>query len=168
MKWVIPQVVNALSIRHQRPFKAVTASDDCCIVFHSGVPFKFDKVCVASLCSLIYVCRRRKSFVLFYNKLTKYLQTIKTHTKFVQDVKFSPSGDHFASVGSDAKLFLYDGKTGDTIGEFSGDLHKGSAVSFIIRHEKIVMHFLLTDVRKLESGQQDDSHLIYGWDSQAL
>ena len=30
------QVINAVSIRHQRPFKAVTASDDCTIVFHSG------------------------------------------------------------------------------------------------------------------------------------
>ena len=71
-------------------------------------------------------------------------------------------------MGSDAKVFLYDGKTGDTIGEVSGDLHKGSVVSLIICHERIVMHFLVTDVCKLESGQQDDSHLIYGWDCQAL
>ncbi|PSR70597.1 hypothetical protein PHLCEN_2v13535 [Hermanssonia centrifuga] len=44
-------------------------------------------------------------------------KTIKTHTKYVQDVKYAPSGDHFASVGSDAKVFLYDGKTGDTLGD---------------------------------------------------
>ena len=56
---------------------------------------------------------------------------IKTHTKFVQDVKYSPDGDHFISVGSDTKVFLYDGKTGDTIGEFSTKgAHKGSVVSF--------------------------------------
>ncbi|KAL5522671.1 hypothetical protein ACEPAG_8689 [Sanghuangporus baumii] len=92
------KVINAVSIRHQRPFRAATASDDCTIVFHTGVPFKYDK-------------------------------TIKTHSKFVQDVKFSANGDHFASAGSDAKVFLYDGKTGDTIGEFSGEVHKGSIMA---------------------------------------
>lgn len=38
------KVVNAVSIRQQRPFKAATASDDTTIVFHTGVPFKFEKV----------------------------------------------------------------------------------------------------------------------------
>ena len=57
------------------------------------------------------------------------MQLIKTHTKFVQDVQYSPNGDHFASVGSDSKVFLYDGKTGETIGEFSSTGgHKGSIV----------------------------------------
>jgi hypothetical protein len=30
------KIINAIAIRHQRPFKAVTASDDTTIVFHSG------------------------------------------------------------------------------------------------------------------------------------
>jgi WD40 repeat protein len=55
-------------------------------------------------------------------------QTIKTHTKFVLDVRYAPSGDHFASVGSDGKIFLYDGKLGETLGEFS-ESHTGTAVS---------------------------------------
>ncbi|KAI0918644.1 hypothetical protein AcW1_009523 [Taiwanofungus camphoratus] len=87
--------INAVSIRHQRPFRAATAADDSTIVFHQGVPFKFDKI-------------------------------IKTHAKFVQDVRYAPSGDHFASVGSDAKIFLYDGKTGDTLDEFTDSPHSGS------------------------------------------
>lgn len=57
------------------------------------------------------------------------LQIIKTHAKFVQDVRYAPSGDHFASVGSDAKIFLYDGKTGDTLDEFTDSPHSGSIVS---------------------------------------
>ncbi|KAI0792397.1 quinon protein alcohol dehydrogenase-like superfamily [Abortiporus biennis] len=89
------KVINAVSIRHQRPFRAATASDDSTIIFHQGVPFKFDK-------------------------------SIKTHTKFVQDVRYALSGDHFASVGSDAKVFLYDGKNGDTIGEFTDNPHTGT------------------------------------------
>ncbi|KAI9438566.1 WD40 repeat-like protein [Lactarius indigo] len=90
-------VVNAVAIRRQRPFRAATAGDDNLIVFHQGVPYRYDK-------------------------------TIKTHTKFVQDVRYAPSGDHFASVGSDGKVFLYDGKVGETLGEFS-EGHSGTAVS---------------------------------------
>ncbi|KAI0763094.1 WD40 repeat-like protein [Trametes elegans] len=89
------KTINAVSIRHQRPFRAATASDDRSIIFHQGVPFKYDK-------------------------------TIKTHTKFVQDVRFAPSGDQFASVGSDYKIFLYDGKTGDTLGEIVDSPHTGT------------------------------------------
>jgi len=89
------KVINAVAIRHQRPFRAATAGDDNLIVFHQGAPYRYDK-------------------------------TIKTHTKFVQDVRYAPSGDHFASVGSDGKIFLYDGKAGDTVGEFS-EGHAGTA-----------------------------------------
>ncbi|TFY62674.1 hypothetical protein EVJ58_g3719 [Rhodofomes roseus] len=78
------KVINAVAIRHQRPFRAATASDDATIVFHQGAPYKYEK-------------------------------SIKTHTKFIQDVRYAPSGDQFASVGSDSKIFLYDGKTGETL-----------------------------------------------------
>lgn len=46
----------------------------------------------------------------------------------MQDVRYASSGDQFASVGSDSKAFLYDGKTGDVLGEFAGDAHKGTIV----------------------------------------
>jgi len=89
------KVINAVSIRHQRPFRAATAGDDNLIIFHQGAPYRYDK-------------------------------TIKTHTKFALDVRYAPSGDHFASVGSDGKVFLYDGKVGDSLGEFS-ESHTGTA-----------------------------------------
>jgi len=54
-------------------------------------------------------------------------QVIRTHTRFVQDVKYSPNGDYFASVGSDGKMFLYDGKEGSTVGEVEAS--RGSVVS---------------------------------------
>ncbi|KAJ1311180.1 hypothetical protein OPQ81_009681 [Rhizoctonia solani] len=91
------KVLNATSIRHKRPFRAVTAGDDNMIVFYTGVPFK-------------------------------YHSRVTTHTRFVQDVQFSPSGAVFASVGSDMKAFLYNGETGETIGELSG-AHKGSIMA---------------------------------------
>ncbi|PBK89799.1 WD40 repeat-like protein, partial [Armillaria gallica] len=51
------------------------------------------------------------------------------HTKFVQDVRYAPSGDHFASVGSDTKIFIYDGKTGKTSSEFTDSPHKGTIMA---------------------------------------
>ncbi|KAJ3848746.1 WD40-repeat-containing domain protein [Lentinula lateritia] len=92
------KAVNAVSIRHQRPFRAATGGDDAGIIFHQGVPYKYDK-------------------------------SIKTHTKFVQDVRYAPSGDIFVSVGSDFKIFLYDGKNGDTLDEVTDSPHKGSIMA---------------------------------------
>jgi hypothetical protein len=38
-------VLNAVAIKPQRPFKAVTAGDDCSVVFYNGVPFKVSSFC---------------------------------------------------------------------------------------------------------------------------
>jgi WD40 repeat protein len=67
------KVINSCSIRQQRPFRAVTCSDDFTVNFYHGPPFKFNL-------------------------------SISDHSRFVQAVKFSPNGDHFASVGSDGKV----------------------------------------------------------------
>lgn len=37
------KVINSVSIRQQRPFRAVTASDDMTVAFYNGVPFKYQK-----------------------------------------------------------------------------------------------------------------------------
>ena len=50
----------------------------------------------------------------------------------MQDIKYAPSGNHFVSVGSDAKIFLYDGKEGDTLGDFSDSPHSGTVVSHFV------------------------------------
>ena len=38
------KAITALSVRHQRPFRAVSGSDDNSIVLHTAVPFKYDKM----------------------------------------------------------------------------------------------------------------------------
>lgn len=38
---------------------------------------------------------------------------MKDHSRFVNCVRFSNDGNFFASVGSDKKGFIYDGKTGE-------------------------------------------------------
>ncbi|KZT62503.1 WD40 repeat-like protein [Calocera cornea HHB12733] len=90
--------INAVSIRHQRPFRAVTASDDTHIGFFQGAPYK-------------------------------YVKTLKTHTRFVQDVRYAPSGDFFASAGADGKVFLYDGKEGEVVAELTNDAHASTVMA---------------------------------------
>lgn len=86
--------INAVAIRKDRPFRAVTAGDDNNLVFYHGAPYKYNK-------------------------------TINAHTRFVQDVAYAPNGDHFVSVGSDSKVFVYDGKTGDILVELSAKASGG-------------------------------------------
>ncbi|KAJ3216006.1 WD repeat-containing protein 1 [Dinochytrium kinnereticum] len=61
----------------------------------------------------------------------KFNKSIKDHTRFVQSVKYSPNGDFFATSGMDAKIFLYDGKTGDLVSELTGSeqSHTGGIMS---------------------------------------
>lgn len=55
------------------------------------------------------------------------LQTIKSHTSFINDLQFSPDGELLASVGADGKVFLYDGAEGEQKAS-AGDRASGSLV----------------------------------------
>ena len=90
------KVINACSIRNQRPFRAVTCSDDFTVNFYHGAPYKFNL-------------------------------SIADHTRFVNDVKFSPDGNFFVSVGADRKIFLYNGSTGEKVKEIGDEAtgHQG-------------------------------------------
>ena len=66
------------------------------------------------------------------------MQTIKSHSKFVLSLAYAPSGDHFASTGSDYKVFVYDGKTGESPVEFT-NAHKGTVVSLQLLHSGLVL-----------------------------
>lgn len=89
--------ITSLAVRHQRPFRAISGSDDSSVVLHTAVPFKYDKM-------------------------------ISTHSRFVRDVAYSPNGEMFASVGSDGKLFVYEGKAG----EVKGEADRGGATSTLV------------------------------------
>ncbi|XP_021909048.1 actin-interacting protein 1-2 [Carica papaya] len=57
----------------------------------------------------------------------KFKLSHRDHSNFVNCVRFSPDGSKFISVSSDKKGIVYDGKTGEKIGELSSDDgHKGS------------------------------------------
>lgn len=55
----------------------------------------------------------------------KFKMTKTEHSRFVQAVKYSPSGHLFASAGFDGKVFIYDGSTSELVGEVGSPAHKG-------------------------------------------
>lgn len=64
----------------------------------------------------------------------KWKKTINEHERFVNVIRYSPSGDHFVSGGADGKLNVFDGKTGDKLYEIvnqstGGPAHAGSIYS---------------------------------------
>ncbi|XXG74227.1 hypothetical protein AAC387_Pa07g3003 [Persea americana] len=57
----------------------------------------------------------------------KFKLSQRGHSNFVNCIRFSPDGSKFISVSSDKKGIIYDGKTGEKVGELSSeDGHKGS------------------------------------------
>ncbi|RIA95643.1 WD40-repeat-containing domain protein, partial [Glomus cerebriforme] len=67
--------------------------------------------------------------VFFHGPPFKQKMTIKDHTAFVQGVRFSPDGSNFVTIGSDKKVLLYEGETGEKLVDLSkivgDDSHKG-------------------------------------------
>lgn len=55
----------------------------------------------------------------------KFKMTKQEHTRFVQAVRYSPSGNLFASAGFDGKVFIYDGTSSDFVGEIGSPAHNG-------------------------------------------
>ncbi|TKA71373.1 hypothetical protein B0A49_03917 [Cryomyces minteri] len=88
--------INCVSIRQQRPLRAATGSDDTSMVFYHGAPFKFNTSLRGQ------------------------------HNKFIYGTVFSPDGASLVSVGSDRKIWLYDGKTGEAQKQIGEGEHTGS------------------------------------------
>jgi WD40 repeat protein len=55
----------------------------------------------------------------------KFKMTKQDHSRFVQAVRYSPSGNLFASAGFDGKVFIYDGISSDLVGEVGSPAHSG-------------------------------------------
>lgn len=62
-----------------------------------------------------------------YQSRIDYYFIFRHHSNFVNCVRYSPDGSKFLSVSSDKKGIIYDGKSGDKIGELSSEgAHTGS------------------------------------------
>ncbi|CCG81173.1 Uncharacterized WD repeat-containing protein C9G1.05 [Taphrina deformans PYCC 5710] len=96
------------------------------IAGHSSVP---NAVAIKSSRPFRAATAGDDGLVVFYHGAPyKYNKSIRRHTTFVYDVKFSPDGTHLVSVGADARIFVYDAKTGDDVKELIDEknCHKGS------------------------------------------
>jgi WD40 repeat protein len=89
--------VLSVAYKPTRPYRVTTGTEGMSLYFFEGPPFKFK-------------CSNQN-----------------IHSNFVNCVAYAPDGSMFASVASDKKIALFDGKTGDVVGEMSStDGHKGS------------------------------------------
>eukprot|EP00118_Oscarella_pearsei_P024690 m.306599 g.306599 ORF g.306599 m.306599 type:complete len:600 (+) comp41387_c0_seq1:60-1859(+) len=67
-----------------------------------------------------------KSASFFAGPPFKFQKTLKEHTQFVNSVRYAPDGSLFCTGGHDGMAFLYDGKTGDLVGQLGeGKSHAG-------------------------------------------
>lgn len=55
----------------------------------------------------------------------KFKTQLQDHNRFVQAIRFSPSGDLFASAGFDGKLFIYNSNDYTKVAELGSPAHKG-------------------------------------------
>ncbi|KJE94355.1 WDR1 protein [Capsaspora owczarzaki ATCC 30864] len=95
------KAINSVAFKQQRPYRIATAGEDCITNLYEGPPFKITK------------------------------SNISDHTRFANCVRFNHDGSKYLTVGSDAKGFFYDGKTGEKIGELgdASNKHTGSIMS---------------------------------------
>lgn len=88
--------ISAVAIKPTRPFRAATVSDDAGLVFLSAPPYKF-------------------------------ISSVRNHhSNFIRDVEYSPDGKYIVSVGSDKKIVVYDGASGEFVKEIADSLLPGS------------------------------------------
>lgn len=80
--------VLSVDYKSTRPYRIMSASEDFNVCYFEGPPFKFKQSLSGN------------------------------HSNFVNCIRYSPDGSKAVSVGSDKKMFLYDGKTGDLIDTF--------------------------------------------------
>ena len=124
--------INSCDFRPARPFKIIAGSEDNSVTVFEGPVFHY-------LFFLLF-------FFNFFFDVTgppfKWKMTKTEHQRFVQSVRYSPNGDQFATGGFDGKIFVYDGKTSDLIGEL------GTQLRILLHHRNVNIMKMLKFYRK--------------------
>uniref|UniRef100_A0A8R1XZZ8 Actin-interacting protein 1 n=1 Tax=Onchocerca volvulus TaxID=6282 RepID=A0A8R1XZZ8_ONCVO len=74
-------------------------------------------------------CSEDNTVALFEGPPFKFLTLFHEHTRFAYCVRYNASGSLFASSGADGKVILYEGTSGQKVGELVDDQCKGVAHS---------------------------------------
>ena len=95
------------------------------------------------------------SLVFYHGAPFKFNTSLRKHQRYVYGVAFSPDGGTLVSVGADKKIWLYDGKTGESKTQVGEGEHTGSifAVSWA------------RDSKKFATSSADQTVKI--WDAEA-
>lgn len=66
----------------------------------------------------------------------RYERTLTTHSRFVHDAAYVPDGHAFLTAGADGRIVVYDGASGDVVGELrdgdGGGAHDGSVYALSV------------------------------------
>ncbi|KAJ2661887.1 WD40 repeat-like protein [Coemansia sp. RSA 1200] len=75
-------------------------------------------------------CSDDQTSVFHHGAPYKFATLMTDHKGFVQDARFAPSDEYFVTVGSDSRIMLYDGKTGELVRQVAAaspaDAHTGT------------------------------------------
>lgn len=93
----------------------------------------------------------------------KFVKSLKDHKRFAQCVRFSPDGKYFASCGSDGKVFLYEGESGDLVGEF-----KDSKVGDSAHSSGILSLAWSSDSKQLATASMDQKVKVWTVESLSI
>lgn len=68
-----------------------------------------------------------QSLCFFHGPPFKFVNSIQLHSNFVNAVRYAPDGSKFISAGADKQAYIFDGATGEKIGQLGGEngAHKG-------------------------------------------
>ncbi|KAI9205325.1 WD40-repeat-containing domain protein [Polychytrium aggregatum] len=128
------KVINACSIRQERPFRAVTCSDDMTVNFYHGVPYKFVKSitdhtrfvqCVRfSPNGSHFVSAGMDGKIFLYdgkegNRVAELSAAPNSHTGGVFSVSWSPDSTQLLSSSADGTVKLYDVAAQQVVSTFS-------------------------------------------------
>lgn len=120
------KVVNSVSIRQARPFKAVTCSDDQTVNFYNGVPFKFGKSitdhsrfvqCVrfSPNGDLFVSCGMDGRVLLYDGKTGDKVSELVGHSGGVFSASWSGDGKFLQTCSADTTVKIWDVAAGSAV-----------------------------------------------------
>jgi WD40 repeat protein len=121
--------VNSVSLKRDRPFRAVTGSDDMTVNFYHGVPFKFNRslkdhsrfvqaVRYSPKGDLFLSAASDSSIFLYEGKNGDKVHELKGHTGSVYSCSWSPDGSQILSGSGDMTAKIWDVQTQQVVHTF--------------------------------------------------
>lgn len=104
------------------------------------------------------------SFRMYSGMNPKSLYINRSHSNFISNIKFSPTGSKFALVTLDKKVFLYETETGNVIKSYEKDnelQHKGGVICLVWLTEDVFATGSLDKTVKVWNIQSDSNKTLY-------